>query len=258
MANVYYKILNKDIKRKYTDNIIDGIQRELSSSARTFNEDIFDTVKNVGTKRAGMDVDNLLKYYVINQILKNAPEQAAKPRKIFLPTANKNYRKISNEDVYYRLKDEEWVIAENVSKVNSDGSYIIDEKKRNSQYVQRKLYSVSDSLMSVQLIDPKGEVVNTKEQVIELMNLRKEYVMRHKYSGYSGNSSDIVAALLNQFSSPKETGYYMDSHYNLYRWDDRRKSMVIDAYGSEASPLLADYKFEDNKTVIKKEYTGVK
>ena len=259
MANVYYKILNQNIRTDYTEHIISGIQKELYNSARVLNEDIFDLSKGMTTQRAGLSVDSLLKYYIINQLLKNMPPETNKVKNIspqYLKTANKKYRKDPHKDIYYIRLNDKWTVAENVMQVNDDGSYILSERKTHSLFEYRYVYNVDDVLISVQLINPDGQVVHNKMQAAELMNLRQEYVLKHKYSGYSGNSNDIIADILNRFSKPQETGYYMDNHYNLFKWHSRDCCFM--RLSQTQSPLLIDYDFGQSRKVIKKEYTGIK
>ena len=259
MSNVYYKVLNKNISSNYTEKIIAGLQRELSDSTKSLNEDLFDVTRSISTRRTNLDMDSLLKYYVINQLLKNIPEQAQDKHIIktkYVKTANDKYRKDPTEDKYYRLSGEEWVPANDISEVNEDGSYVVSEKKNNS-YIYRKVYDVNDNLISVQVLYYDGKVVKSMSQVVELMNMKKEFAKKFKYSGYSGDSHDIIAAILNKFSSPKETGYYMDQHYYLYSWDARKKCFMRNFDDYNNSPLLRDYEF-NNHSVIRKEYTGVR
>ena len=259
MANVYYKILNKNVTAHYSDSIISGLQKELSASVLANRDNIYDATSGVRTCRSN-DVDNLLKYYVINQILKNLPEaNIEKPcNRRFEVTANRNFRKEIIENKYYRLVDNEWKIVENVLNVNKDGSYVIDESMLNSGYVCRKTFGKRDELLKIQLINPDGNIVNSKIQAAEIMNLRKEYVQRYKYSGYSGNSNDFIAAFLNRLAAPQETGLYMDKYYNLYRWSDRERCFIKDNINQYKSPLLTDYEFDNFSNVVRKEYTGVK
>ena len=197
MANVYFKIINKNISRSFTEQIISGLQRELSDSTKILNEDLFDATRLIGTRRSGLDVNSLLKYYVINQILKEVPENKPENKTCeqYLPTANENFHKNSSDNKYYKKAGDKWILAEAVTNVYSDGSYEISEKKNNFAYTFKKVFDIEDRLISVQVISHSGSVVKSMEQVVELMNLKKEFARRFKYSGYSGNSNDIVAAV---------------------------------------------------------------
>lgn len=259
MANVYYKILNKNVTAHYSDSIISGLQKELSASVLTNHDNVYDATYGVRTRRSN-DVDNLLKYYVINQILKNLPEaNIEKPcNRRFEVTANRNFHKEIIENKYYRLTDNKWQVAENVINVNKDGSYVIEESMLNSGYVCRKTFSTEDELLKTQLVNPDGNIVNSKIQAAEIMNFKKEYVQRYKYSGYSGNSKDFIAALMNRIIAPQESGFYMDKYYNLYRWVDRERCFVKDNITQYTSPLLIDYEFDNFSNVVRKEYTGIK
>lgn len=259
MANVYYKILGGNIRTDYTEHIITGIQRELYASAKIIDEDLFDVSRGLTTKRSGLDVDSLLKYYVINQLLKTLPaneNDKSDVKKQYVKTAHNKYYKNVKDDKYYEWSGERWVIAAGVSLVNNDGSYVISEKQ-TSAYTYEKLYGNDDILISMRIINPEGKVVSNMAQVVELLNLRQEYVLRYKYSGYSGNSNDIVASILNKFSSPIETGFYMDKYYNLFKWNKKEKSFIKVESHNQA-PLLIDYDFGQSRKVIKKEYTGIR
>lgn len=260
MANVYFKVLNRNISRQYTENIISGLQRELSASTRVLNQDLFDVSGSFLAKKNGLNVEGLLKYYLINQILKNDPAEKLKldTDGKYMRTANPNYYIDLSTNKFYKKSGKDWVLAEDVVKVNHDGSYVVNEIKNNSSYIYKKVFNVNDALISLQLIDPDGHVVKSKYQVIELTGMRKEYAQKYKYSGYSGNSNDIMAAVLNKFSNPVETGYYMDRCYNLFKWDERKKCFVRNLNDFHASPLLIDYDFSNNKQVIRKEYTGIR
>ena len=182
MANVYFKVLNRNIRNQYAENIISGLQKELSASAMILNEDLFDVSRTIGTHRVGLNVDSLLKYYLINQILRNMPEENKEKnivRKLAF-TPNKKYKKDLTTNKYYELYGKEWVLAKDVVQVNQDGSYIINETKTNSTYVYKKVYSVNDALLSIQVIDPEGRIVNNMNQAIELIGLRKELANGNK------------------------------------------------------------------------------
>jgi len=258
MANVYYKILNRNINTNYAERVITDIQSELRNSAGMLKEDLFDVTKSMKIYRSTSDTDSLLKYYVISQLLKNMPELEKKNvSNRYALTMNKNIRKNVNENKYYRLSDGNWILAEDIVAVNNDGSYVCDEKKNNYSFIFRKTYSFDDNLIKIQLLLPNGKIVNNELQAVELAGMRKEFAHRYKYSGYSGNSSDIIAALLNRFVSPIETGLYMDRHYNLYSWNQREKCFIKSDKDFK-SPLLTDYIFDSCKKVIRKEYTGTK
>ena len=259
MANVYHKILSKNISRDYTESIITGLQRELTDSANYLNRNVYDMTRGMSTRRFGLDVDSLLKYYVINQMLKEIPENNSKAliKKQYFPTANKNYYKDIKTNQYYKKSGDEWVLAENVVQVNENGSYVVLEKHQTTNYMQKKVYDISDLLVSIQVTTSEGRVISNMLRVVDILDLRKEVARKYKYSGYSGNSNDILAAILNKFSGVKETGFYMDKYYNLFFWDEKQKCFV--KYNDEyRSPLLVDYVFENTNVVIRKEYTGAK
>ena len=260
MANVYFKVLNRNISRQYTENIISGLQKELSVSTKVLNQDLFDMSWGFLSQQNGINVEGLLKYYLLNQIIKNSTSEKLQleTETKYMRTANETYFIDITENKYYKKSGKNWIPAEDVVKVNKDGSYIVNEKKNNSTYIYRKTYNTNDALISLQIIAPDGNIVSNKYQVIELTGMRKEYAQKYKYAGFSGNSNDIIAAVLNKFSSPVETGYYMDKHYNLFKWDERNKCFIRNLNDFNASPLLIDYDFSHNKQVIRKEYTGIR
>lgn len=259
MANVYHKILNSNIGSKYAERIINGIQSDLTASTCEIKSDLFDITQDIRTKRTTLDVDSLLKYYVINQMLKEKEDtEPKKVEKKYLQTANKNIKKDLDENKYYREQNGEWILVENIYDVLANGNYVVKERKFNSGFTFKKLYNDNDELINVQILDCEGNTVSRKHEAIELMDMKQEYVKKYKYAGYSGNSNDIVAALLNKFTTPVETGYYMDKQYNLYKWNDADKSFYMQTNVMSKSPLLTDYDFENSRKVIRKEYTGVK
>lgn len=261
MANVYFKVLNRNLSRQYSENIISGLQKELSLSTRALNNDLFQVSSNILAKRNNLDIDGLLKYYLINKILKNIPDEnfGLKSERQYVRTKNKKYYRDATTNKYYEKNDKnEYVLAENLVKVNEDASYVINEKRTNSGYTYQKVYNAGDLLISMQIFNPEGKVITSKHQAIELAGMRKEFALKHKFSGYSGNSNDILATVLNKFSTPVATGYYMDKYYNLFSWDDRKKCFIRNLNDIHISPLLIDYDFKDNKQVIRKEYTGIR
>ena len=112
-------------------------------------------------------------------------------------------------------------------------------------------------LTKLQLITSYGTAESNKHNAAEILNMRREFAKKHKYSGYSGNSSDLVASLLNKISAPVETGFYMDRACNFYKWSEYEKAFIRNLQYEQHSPLMRDYEFEENSIVIKKEYTGI-
>ena len=261
MANVYYKIMNKSISRDYTDKIINAIQKELVSSVDLVHENMFDATNTISKRTPLMrnnsiDINKVLKYYLINQVLKESGN-AVNINKNYIKTPNNNILKDPINNKYYRITDDGVKPVENIEIINKDGSYIINENRLNSSFTIKKLYDNTDELISIQLVKSNGTVIGDRIQAAEILGMRKEYAYRYKYSGYSGNSNDIIASILNYIHSPVETGYYMDFHYNTYSWNEYSKCFCRKLNDDTLTPLLVDYEFESYRKVIRKEYTGV-
>lgn len=251
MSNKYSEMLNKKIEAQYREDIISSLQKNLSVSSETIDDTIYELVKN-NRSNSKLNIDTLLKYYLLNQILQEKQEE----KEELLDTTNPNIKKDA-ENNYYRFTKGAWNIDECILEVYDDGSYLLEEKRTNFSYKIHKVCSIEDKVQTIQLINPMGQIETNKVYAIEILGLRKEYVQRYKYSGYSGNSTDIIASILNKLSSPVETGFYMDKSCNLYKWNATKKCFVRNTYADNQSPLLADYEFEKNCIVIKKEYTGI-
>lgn len=251
MSNKYSEMLNKKIEAQHREDIISSLQKNLSVSSEAIDDSIYELVKN-NRSNSKLNIDTLLKYYLLNQILQEKPEE----KQELLDTTNPNIKK-DTENHYYRFTKGTWNIDECILEVYDDGSYLEQEKRTNFSYKIQKVCTIDDKVKSIQLINPMGQVETNKIYAVEILGLRKEYVQRHKYSGYSGNSIDIIASILNKLQPPVETGYYMDRSCNLYKWSESKKCFIRNSHIDHLSPLLADYDFEKSNIVIKKEYTGI-
>ena len=262
MANVYFKIMNKSLANEYSNKIINALQDELAASANIIHENLYDELHSASKRTPlirnnTLDINNILKYYIINQVL-NESKNKKNINNRYVATPNKNYVKDPFKNEYYRITENGIKPAENIKEIRKDGSYVIIEKVSNSCFTTKKIYDNNDEVLSIQLLKRDGTVVNSKIQVVELMGMRKEYTYRYKYAGYSGNSNDILTAFMNRLCAPVETGYYMDKRYNLFSWDEHTKCFYRKMQDSELTPLLFDYEFENSQRVIRKEYTGIK
>lgn len=260
MVNTYYKHLNTALNDSGKNEFIKNIQRDLTDSAKLLNDSVDELITefNCNKLNKNLDINSLLKYYLLNQILKNETENIKASEEIFQKTANSNIYKKINTNEYYWLKNGEYKLDEEIELVNEDGSYNKIKRFSTSSYKIRNYYSIDNKIVAFQLISPTDLIVNNKWQIIEILNLRKELVNRYKYSGFSGNSSDIVASLLNKLNPPVESGLYMDRHYNLLKWQPKDSKFLLVTNTNIVSPLLCDYSFETRGIVIKKEYTGIR
>ena len=87
--------------------------------------------------------------------------------------------------------------------------------------------------------------------------MKKIYTQKFKYSGYSGESFDIIASFLNKLHTPLQTDNFMDKFCNFYIWSEKNSCFTRNFSAESKSPLLTDYEFSSN-IVIQKEYTGIK
>lgn len=191
---------------------------------------------------------------MLNQIIEEVNDSNSKQS--YYDTKNSNIKK-DESGKYYRVKGSSVILDESIVSVNDDGSYIVQEKQCVHSIKILKTYDADNKALSIQVLDGAGNIVFNKNLAAELIGLRREYKKKYKYSGYSGNSNDIVAGLRNMFSSPIETGYFMDFHCNFYKWQASTSSFVRVAEREGDSPLLMDIEFRDNGTILRQEYTGV-
>lgn len=260
MVNTYFKHLNKALQDSTNATVVTDIQSDLMVSAKLLNNNIdsIASLFNEGSLSNELDVNSLLKYYLLNQILKNEPKLQKKIKEDkFKKTANPNIMKEIKTNKFYRIKEGNYELDENIESINEDGSYYVIKKLPSSLYKVKNYFSVDDKMLGFQLMLPDNTVVKNRWQIVEIMNLRKEVVNRYKYAGFSGNSSDLVATILNKVYPPTETGLYMDKHYNLYKWNNATSTFVISTNLSKQSPFLVDYIFENTGIVVRKEYKGL-
>ena len=254
MANSYHKILNSKIKTSYKEKFIAGLHQELKRSVRSEGDDIYSMINGITNNRSKLDINLLLKYYMLNQIIGDSNEQIQ--QKELLPTKNPNIKSDINGK-YYMLVDNSIVMGEDIIAVNNDGSYVKQERKSVHSLKVLKTFNLENKVLLIQIIDNAGNKISNKNLAAELIGLRREFKKRYKYSGYSGNSNDIVASIRNMFTTPIETGYFMDFHCAFYKWQASTSSFVRE-FGRECdSPLLVDIEFRDNGTIIRQEYTGI-
>lgn len=255
MANCFYKILNNKISAKYREKFISELQLDLKNSANIEDDDLYSMVSNISKNDVReLDINTLLKYYMLNQIMEDAKRKEAQPQ--LLDTKNPNIKKDSG-GMYYRIKDGDAQPDLNLHTVNNDGSYTIKEQRYSSSLIVVKTYNINNQITSIKVTDGAGNANPNKNVVAELLDLRREYKRKYKLSGYSGNSKDIVAVIRNIFSSPIETGYYIDYRCSCYKWQYSTSSFERMFNREAESPYLVDIEFRDNGTVIRQEYSGI-
>lgn len=262
MNKKYQEILNKIIMDTQSSDFISELQSDLTKSAKLCNSDIYDLTKEITNQTVlnqNIDINLLLKCYLVNQVLslRDTVEDVQENNSVFEDTSNPKIKREINSNKYYFYENDLYKFSSEIEAVYSDGSYVKLKSVKNSTYKIRETLTFDDNIMSFQLIDPNGEIVKQKWQVVEFLGMRKEFSKKYKYSGYSGNSKDFVASFLNQISSPIETGYFMDKNCNLYKWDNKNYSFKLYKNLATQSPLLTDYEFNAAGIVIRKEYTGI-
>ncbi len=259
MANTYFKIINKNLKEKYTDSLIEGIQKDLVNQSKFLDNDIenlFSMTDRKSNALNTLDINTLLKCYLLNQILKDKDNHSNEPQLVV--TANPNIKKNPKNNKFYRIQNDEAVEANDIESVNPDGSYVVIEKRQTSCYKVKKVFDKDDNLKTIQLIDRNNNLESDSALVAEFFGLKKIFTYKYKYTGYSGISSDFVTALLNKFAAPLETRYYMDRYFNYYEWSKSDLAFVRNVKAEISSPLMVDYEFPPNGTVLRKEYTGIR
>ena len=254
MANVYYKILHSRVTENYTEKLISGVQEDLRNSANLGSNSIYDTVEELShkvIKNRHNDINDLLKYYLLEQII-NSKQKGNTP--ILFSTPNKNIKR-DRDNNYYRLKENNWILDENIITVSKNGEYTTRSIRTNNLYTVVTIYDKQDQVIEIQACK-NNEPIRDSLQVVEMLGFKKELINKYKYAGFSGNSKDIVATVLNKFYSPQESGYYMDTHYRMYKWNQQKASFIRAFVAETTSPLLTDFEFINDKTVLRKEYTG--
>ena len=254
MANSYFKMFNNKVNAAYKEEFILGLHSDLIKSVKQEEYDLYSMLANLGSYDAkGLDISLLLKYYMLNQLMCSN----IKTEQLHLSDTPNPQIKKDCDGKYYRLKSDSYVIEKEIQYVNDDGSYIVVNKRHNNSFKVIKTYNTDNQITSLKVTDASGNFLTNKNIVAELIGLRKEYKKKYKYSGYSGNSKDMVATIRNMFSTPVETGYYIDSHCFFYRWQASTGSFVRKISREAESPLLVDIEFRDNGTVLRQEYTGI-
>lgn len=263
MVNTYFKMLNNSIQEKYTNGIISDVQTSLRNSCTHLNPNIYDTIQklenNTGPENI-FDINTLLKCYILNQMIKDTSNDintTSTLEKVLKDTPNPNIKYNKEENAYYKLTNNKYTRDDTIQEIEENGYYTVVVQQDSYSYKIKKKYNTENSIHSLQLLEPNGTIVSDKWQASEIIGMRKEFAHRHRYTGYSGSSCDLIASLLNKLTTPIETGLYMDKQYKLFKWSEKDKCFIRETKKEAKSPLLTDYEFI-NKIVIRKEYTGVK
>ena len=254
MANSYFKMLNTKMKADYKNNFISDLQKDLRNSLHKEEDDLFSMLNARNNKSQGLDINLLLKYYMLNQIMGASQSKIDEVK--YADTSNPEIKCDKNGN-YYRVVNGDLIYDRTIKNVKADGGYIIEEKKNEHSLKVLKSFDKNGNILSLQVFDNNDNVVKNKHYAAELIGLRREYKKKYKYSGYSGNSRDMVASLKNFLSTPIETGYFMDFHCKFYKWQQDSATFVRMQDRDNDSPLLVDIEFCDNGTVLRQEYIGI-
>ena len=154
MSNSYYRMLNNKMAAKMAGDFISEIQKDLSSSVNMLNMDLYDFSKRLDSTNS-IDMDMLLKYYAINQLLKTATKEEceASPQKPdinenFTDTPNKRIKKSIKDDLYYVLSDDGTLSPDSeITRVFDDGTYEKTEKRKMSLYKQKNVIMKKEPLL---------------------------------------------------------------------------------------------------------------
>ena len=173
------------------------------------------------------------------------------------PTANEKYFR-SDNGIYYTLVKNNYLAQDNIIDVREDGSYLIKEKIKNSEYYLHKLITKDNNEIELQVIHPQTGPVQSITKTIKLLEMRKEVVNKYKRIGYSGASFDYIANIVNFFQAPEASGYYMCKNCYFWKWSFKtstfKRNFRIGL--TQGAPELADYEYKDKNTIIRTDYTG--
>ena len=136
MANTFYKVSRNRERQKYIDSMINSYQRRYCESINSgTNEDLFSLVSGLQKSRIrsnDIDLNTLLKYYLLNQIMENDENKQINKNK-YIDTPNPDI-KTDASGSYYRYDDELLVLDETIVRVDKDGSYVTKETSKDYQF----------------------------------------------------------------------------------------------------------------------------
>lgn len=170
-------------------------------------------------------------------------------------TANPDFY-MTESGTYFMLKDDDFIERQDIINVDTDGFYTVSENFKNTTDKRITTYNKEGRPVVLKVVSDKNEPY-TKEQVIQKLGLKEEFVNRYKLHGYSGKSSGITAIIGNMLFAPLPTGYYFDKSYNFYKWSMARRQFEIQIRQGyqPGAPMISDYDFQANK-VIRTDYDG--
>ena len=277
MQDNFKENLNRKIAKDYANDIIDGLHKDLRSQINTYGSDIYDIVQDIESNSVSMrsinrgflqdsniqlalrlflykfleenkkDVEDARRNFLVNQIVELNLQK----------TANDKYLCDNNAN-YYMLVNNKYLRQENIVQINDDGSYLTNERIANSEYYLQKLLTKDDEELELKVFHSETGIVQSLPKVVKILGLKKEVVNKCKKIGYSGNSFDCIANLVNLFNVPTASGYYMCKNCYFWKWSYKEYTLKRDnrAGLSIGSPNLSDYEYKDNNIVVRTDYTG--
>lgn len=254
MQNNSKEQLSKKIVEALTEYMLNNIQDDVKQEI----SNIYDTINALNPVQSDDKSQQI--NYVLQKLLEqnkfSANTTVEEVKHPYQTTANPRFLKDEN-NIHYELIDNKYVQTD-VIEVKSDGSYIEKQNVKYSGFYTLTTYDINNQIINLQLRNKQTNYICSKHETAEILGFKKEYAKKYKYSGYSGQSHDMITALKNIMSTPIETGYYIDKYFRYYKWNfkyNRFEREPENAYET-ASPLLVDIEFTTNNTVIKKEYKG--
>ena len=280
MINSYTNSLNEKISSRITDNTIMELQKELLLLSED-NLNVYDFIKysqnkekdpkktylyNTQENNSANNYNLVLKLFLQDLIMRNSSDlQVLKNKKKNNIIKNLNLHKtannklyVNNKNEYFSFNDDELVERKDIIIVLNTGEYIIREKIKNTQYYLQKKIDLNEEIIEFSMVDANGNPYRNTNLISSTLNLRKEYVKKFKRNGYYGNSNDFVANIMNLFFQPVESGYYMDTKFNFYKWNNVQSCFIIDNRDGlvTGSVNLADYEIANMYKVIRTDYNG--
>ena len=261
MANTFYKVSQSYDRENYINTVIQSYEHSHCDLVNlSTNEDLYSLISDIEKHKIKLDkkdVNELLKYYLLKQILERDAKQVLNVNK-YIKTFNPDIKKDLKGN-YYRVTDNDITEDNSILEVNEDGSYIVRELKDRDSYKVLKTYSDKHELTEIKITSSSGRIIKDQLLVAKVLKLHKEYQTKYRYSGVSGNSNDTLNKILNKFFKPQSTGYYMDVYCSAWKWDNITFSFkrVLSREYANKQPLSVDIKFLNDGTVLRQEYAGI-
>lgn len=277
MQENFKEKLNRKIANDYANNIISKLHDDLRIETNTLDSNLYDMIQSIETsgrndkrrKREAApesdlqlalrlflhkfleenkkDIEETRRKHIVNQIVELKLQK----------TSNDKYLQDDNGN-YYMLVNNNYLKQENILEIRDDGSYLTNEKIENSEYYLQKLLTKNDEELELRVFHPENGFLQSSTQIVKILGMKKEVVNKYKKNGYSGNSFDYIANLINFFNTPEASGYYMCKNCHFWKWSFKDSSFKRDFRNglTKGSPELADYEYKDNNTVIRTDYSG--